>query len=332
MLFTGIDLHRRDLVMATIDGTGARVTGRRLPTTREAVATYFAQFPSDTPHEAVVETTTTWYWLADLCRTLPVTLHLAHAGGVKAISAAKVKTDAVDADTLAQLLRTDLIPEAHMIQPAMRELRQLLRMREACVRRRTRCRLACQTLLAQHNVVAVSLLPTHTRTVAELQQEQAALLQRQIAQLECLLRPQLVRTATVQRLLTVPGIGLRTAYTIQLEVETMERFPDFRAFASYARLVPGAANSGGKVRHKRSRAGNRYLKACFSHAAVRAIQYYPEIRAWYLRHLRRKGKPIALALVAKELARLAYVVWTKGEAFNGSFKGVHVTRQKHRLT
>ena len=186
-------------------------------------------------------------------------------------------------------------------------------------------------MLAQHNVATAALLPAGARTAGALQQEQAALLQRQIAHLEQTLRPQLVRTAAVRRLLTIPGIGLRTAYTIQLEGDTITRFPTFRAFASYACLVPGAANSGGKVRHKRSRAGNRYLKAAFSHAAVRAAQYYPEIRAWYQRQCRRKRAPIARALVAKELARLAYVVLTKNENFNGVFKGSRVTRQKRRL-
>lgn len=43
---------------------------------------------------------------------------LAHATRVKAIATAKVKTDKVDSDTLALLLRADLILLAHMIAPA----------------------------------------------------------------------------------------------------------------------------------------------------------------------------------------------------------------------
>ena len=56
---------------------------------------------------------------------------LAHAKLLKAIAHAKVKTDAVDAATVAQLLRADLIPGAHMISPELRELRDLLRARLA---------------------------------------------------------------------------------------------------------------------------------------------------------------------------------------------------------
>ena len=63
------------------------------------------------------------YCLADLLRAEGVALTLGHSKYIKAISYAKVKTDAVDAATLAQLMRSDLIPEAHMISPELREPR-----------------------------------------------------------------------------------------------------------------------------------------------------------------------------------------------------------------
>lgn len=86
--------------------------------------------------------------------------------------------------------------------------------------------------------------------------------------------------ADVQRLLWIPGVGKIAAFTLHREIDGSARSPDVRAFFSYGRLVPGAKNSGGKSRHKRTKDGNRYLKLAFSHAAVRAIQYDPEIRAW----------------------------------------------------
>ena len=52
-------------------------------------------------------------------------LTLAHATRLKAIAAAKVKTDRVDSDLLAQLLRADLIPAAHRLARAARGPRDL---------------------------------------------------------------------------------------------------------------------------------------------------------------------------------------------------------------
>ena len=92
--------------------------------------------------------------------------------------------------------------------------------------------------------------------------------------------------------------------------------------------MPGAGNSGGKTRHKRTKDGNTYLKIAFSHAAIRAIQYFPEIRAFYRALARRKPPIVARAVVAKELARIVSYVLTKQEAFNGTFKGKTLSRTK----
>ena len=143
--------------------------------------------------------------------------------------------------------------------------------------------------------------------------------------------PHLVPDADVQRLLRIPGIGKACAFSIRLEVDDISRFASERQFFSYCRVVPGASNSGDRVRHKRSRDGNRYLKLAFSHAGVRAIQYYPEVKAWY--HSKKRKKPVAVAraLVAKEIARIAYHVLRKQEDFNGRFKGRPLSRTEKEL-
>ena len=78
----------------------------------------------------------------------------------------------------------------------------------------------------------------------------------------------------------------------------------------------------------RTKDGNRYPKLAFSHAAVRAIQYFPEIRAFYQRLCRRKPTIVARTVVATEIARIAYSVLTKQEAFNGTCKGKPLSRTK----
>ena len=103
MLYSGIDLHKRSVVIATVDERGRVVREESVSASRHAVARYFQWLPE--PTVATVEATSSWYWLRDLLETEGVPLTLAHAKFVKAIAYAKVKTDAVDALTLAQLLR-----------------------------------------------------------------------------------------------------------------------------------------------------------------------------------------------------------------------------------
>jgi len=110
----------------------------------------------------------------------------------------------------------------------------------------------------------------------------------------------------VQHLLWIPGIGRINAFSIYLEIDDITRFPSVKHFLSYARLVPGSSNSGGKTKHRPSKDGNRYLKIAFTHAAVRAIQNSPEIKAFYQKQCRRKPKPVARGIVAKELGKIVY--------------------------
>lgn len=326
MLFSGIDLHKRSVAIHTLDAAGTVIRAAKLPAQRRALTTYFGTLPG--PHRAVVECTGMWYWVRDLLVPQGIDLRLGHAKYLKAISYAKVKTDAVDAATLAQLLRVDLIPEAHMISPALRETRDLLRARLVLVGRRLRCQRSIGALLEKYNVASPAELPELPRLEATLHTEQHALLQTQVRRIERQLRDRILPTPEAQRLVWIPGIGPLVAYTLLLEIDDITRFPTVRQFHSYCRLVPGAEDSAATRRHKRSRDGNRYLKLAFHHAAVRAAQYFPEIQAEYQRLVRRKGKAIARALIAKELGSIVYHVLTRQEAFNGRFRGLQLTRTK----
>ena len=326
MLYSGIDLHKRTLAIHTVDAAGTVVRKADLPTNRAAVSAYFATLEG--PHQAVCECTSMWYWVRDLLVPQGIDLRLAHAKDLKAISYAKVKTDAVDAATMAQLLRVQLIPEAHMIREGTREVRDLLRARLLLVSRGLQCRRAIGAMLEKYNVATVAALPELPRLHAELQDAQHTLLKTQIRRLDHELRDRVLATPEAQRLVWVPGIGKMVAYTLLLEIDDIHRFPTVRHFHSYCRLVPGSHDSGGKTRHKRSRDGNRYLKIAFHHAAIRAMQYFPEVKSEFQRWQRRKGKPIARALIAKELATIVYVMLAKGEPFNKQFHGHSVTTTK----
>jgi len=74
-------------------------------------------------------------WLAASANVEQV--ELAHRFWVRAIAAAQVKPDAIDAHTLAQLLRSNLIPRAYVPGVGTRRLREIVRQRVFLVRVRT---------------------------------------------------------------------------------------------------------------------------------------------------------------------------------------------------
>ncbi len=223
MLHSGIDLHKKDLVIDTLDASGTAVSHRRLRAERPLVARYFRSLPG--PHRAVVEATASWYWLADLLKEEGIELTLAHSKLAGAIAYAKVKTDAVDAHTLAQLLRVDLIPRAHMISAELRGIRDVLRVRLRLVQKRSRCLNAITSLLTKYNVPSVGDLPALALLEAECHQQQIALLTRQIKRVIKTISPELLATDPVQHLLWIPGIGRINAFSIYLEIDDITRFP-----------------------------------------------------------------------------------------------------------
>ena len=183
-------------------------------------------------------------------------------------------------------------------------------------------------VLEKFNTESLDDLPELFRLQFGLHTERAGLITGQIKTIDRTLNHLLLDTEDIQRLLWIPGIGRLNAFTIHLEVDGIGRFASVKNFYSYCRLVPGAHNSGGKTRHRSSKEGNKYLKIAFSHAATRAIQYYPVVKKYYQRMARKKGTPIARALVAKEIAKSVYFVLQTKEPYNRVFKGMKLEREK----
>jgi transposase len=151
--WVGIDLHRRRSQIAVIDEHG-EITQRRIATGRDE----FTEALGDPAGAHVaLEATYGWEWLAELLTDAGYDVHLAHPLRTRAIAAARVKTDAVDARTLAHLLRTGLLPEAYIAPPELRDQRDLLRHRATLVHLRTSIKNRVHALLARQGI-----LPEHT--------------------------------------------------------------------------------------------------------------------------------------------------------------------------
>ena len=326
MYYTGIDLHKFTSYLTTVDSSGAIVKQENLKNIAHNFVQYFSSIPGE--HLTTVESTMTWYWLNDLLTSINIPLVLAHAKYVKAIAYAKVKTDKVDSHTLAQLLRMDYIPVAHKISNENRTLRDALRARLKIVQRHTSVTNSMHLLLAKYNYNS----PTQLTGIHEFQYEQLSeveeLLNEQMLDLEKQLYPFLIPNDDIQRLLWIPGIGKMNAFTILLEVDDINRFPDVKNFFSYCRLVPSARNSGGKAKQRSSKDGNKYLKVAFSDAAIHAVQYYSIIRKYHNSLLRKKNKNIAKTIIAKEIAEIVYHVLKNKSNFNNKFRGQQLEHKK----
>ena len=102
---------------------------------------------------AVIETTTNVWDVYDIVEPLVSYVVVAHAGGVRQIAEARVKTDKKDIERLIRLLIADIVPEVWVPPVEVRELRGMISYRNRLVKTSTMIRNRLQSLIHRHNLI-----------------------------------------------------------------------------------------------------------------------------------------------------------------------------------
>src|SRR5499427_8563627 len=147
-VYVGIGVHRKRSQVAVINEGGEVLANRNVPNGTRPVLGVIGGLPSGTP--VAFEAAFGWGWLVELLEDYGFAPHLVHPLQCKAIASARLKNDKAGAAILAQLLRADLLPEAWIAPPPVRQLRALLRHRAQLVRLRTLLRNRVHAVLADH--------------------------------------------------------------------------------------------------------------------------------------------------------------------------------------
>jgi len=324
--YCGIDLHAKDCVLCVIDNKEKIHLREKVPNRLERIIGMLRGF---SPRPAVaIEATLNWYWLVDGLEEAGYKVKLAHTHGLHMITGAKVKTDPRDAFSLARLLRLDAIPEAYIYPKEQRPVRDLLRRRHGLV---SLCSAAYGSLrrnllqqgmwdytfaaIRQLDALRICELFSDAAIQASmlLELERVLLYSQEIEKVEKILLDTVADQPMFELLRTIPGVGKILALTIFYEVGEIERFGSAKQFCSYARVVPGLAQSSSVTRRGRgSKQGNPHLKWAFMQAAGLAVRYNPAVRKFRQTHLaRRRSKSkrlVSLSIVAHKLAIGAYYV------------------------
>jgi len=323
MVHVGVDLDKHNSQIAVLTDDG-EIVQQRLANEATLLEKFFAQLPRQTP--VAIEASGTWWWLVDLLEQLGHRPVLSNPKQTKAIAAARLKNDRVDAERLALLLRGDLLPTVWIPPTALREARELVRHRIQLVWLRGVIRNRLQAMLARRNLQPTSGKSWLTqRGQRELQQlplpeapsrireDCAALLptlDAQIRRLDVDLVTRWGQDPRVQRLMTIPGIGPFIAIVLVLELGDIHRFATAKRVASYVGLTPRVRGSAGRVRAGHiTKEGNRLLRWVLVLAATQAVRRPGPLRAWFHAVKKRRGKKVARVALARRLAEIVFHVW-----------------------
>jgi transposase len=271
-----------------------------------------------------VESTFNWYWLVDGLRQRGYRIDLANPAKIQQYNGVKHVDDKDDAYHLAELQRLNILPKAHVYDPQLRPVRDLLRRRASLVQQRSALLLSFKSLYARTHGQRLELgevkkmepkeapkLYEHpaNQLIAQIQAEHIQALDQSIRRVEKAVLESARELPLYEKLLQIPGIGRILGMTITMEVGDIKRFRTDGDFASYCRLVDAKRLSNEKRKADNNpKCGNKYLAWSFVEASNFARRSDPHCRRWYDRKAAKTNPILATKALACKLAKAAWHV------------------------
>ena len=332
--FIGLDLHKQFIQATTLDSDGRMLKQWRFPTTPEAIREFAETL---TKEDAVALESTT--------NAVPVALLLReHAGRVvisnpmktKAIAEAKVKTDKVDSQVLADLLRADYLPAVWLPDDDTLALRELTSYRTGLVQERTQVKNRIHSILHRNLIPRPDVKDLFGKTGREylaglslrpgeqFQLDEALshldFLEARIARADEEIAKQAVRPEwgpAMRLLLSLPGVSLQVGAGILAAIGDVTRFAEPKKLVSYFGLDPLAKSSADEVFGSRriSKKGRSHARWLLIEAATAAVRVPGPLQAFYLRLRAKKCHNKAIVAVARKMVHFLWHILKTGEPY-----------------
>ena len=328
--YVGLDVHKHSIEVCALDAKGKVVFRGRTGCLRPELEAFARAHLKKTDHVALEATTNTWA-VVDVLRPFVADLAVGNPLKTRAIAEAKVKTDQVDAEVLAQLRRCDYLPTVWQPDDRTQHLRALLTHRAALMTQRSRAKNHVQCLLARLLLqppckvlwtkagmawLKALELPAHARLMRDSELRQLDAVDSELAVIDTELATLAKSEKRVQLLMTLPGVNYVVALGLLSALGDVGRFRDGDHAASYLGLVPSTKQSGRHCYHGPiTKAGSGAVRGLLTQAAQHASRHPGPIGAFFRRLARRKSRQVAITAVARKLVTIAYLMLKNNEPY-----------------
>ncbi len=322
MHYVGFDIHKKTISFCEKQVDGGIVDQGMIRATRDSLTKWVQG--RKIPWVGAMEATLFTGWIYDYLLPYAQELKVAHPEMLKAITAAKKKNDASDAEKIADLLRCNLLPECYMAPEEYRNLRRILRYRNLLVREAAKMKTKMACLLMEVGVEynkrrlhsagyfqelleSLDYVPESVLNLLEMSRSSIESFNKMQKSLIKALRSHPKISRRVELLMSIQGVGEVTALTWVLEIGEVERFNKIRQAVSYCGLCSAQKESGGKnVRGPISKKRNKYLQTVLIEAAKLAPCWNPQLAEVYRRESAKGNRNRATLAVARKL--VAYML------------------------
>ena len=336
MLYVGLDVHSRQSSLCILNATGGTVNQIQVNGPRAAVVERLRKLSE--PFSVCYEASIGYGQLYESLRPLAAHVAVAHPGKLRLIYGDKRKNDRVDAAKLAKLLLLDMVPRVHVPGVDVRAWRSLITFRQRVLQQLVRAKNQIRGVLRENDLAGpkwlwskkqlawLESLPLHpvARLKLDLAVEELTSVTAKIKRVEKALQAYADRHPAVKLLMTIPGVGIRTAETFVAWVDDMTRFRRTRQLGAYFGLVPcqDASADRNRLGHI-TRDGPPVMRKLATEAAWTAVKRCPAFRAYFERIV--AGKPerrkIAIVAASHRLIRVMGAMMRDGTAYDANDKG-----------
>ena len=331
MNYIGMDIHKQFTVAVVKDEQGNKIDEKKFDNSENNFSNFMGIYkPEET--KIVIESTSVWEYIFETLESLKYNVILANPVRTRAIAEARIKTDSVDASTLADLLRANLVAESYIPPKNIRKLRELTRERRTFVKQTTQIKNRIHSILIRRGIK----LPTATlskKTInwikcnfenEDIMLHYIKLLEFYESQLIVINNKMKVKAEedkNAKLLMTIPGIAELRAVDILAEIGDINRFSSADKICSYAGLVPSIHQSGNTLRFgkliKQSSKSLKYQLVETSWNLVRTKDNN-NLQEFYKKLAKKKGKQKAICATARKLCCVIYAMLTKQKEFRNS--------------
>jgi transposase len=240
-------------------------------------------------------------------------VEVAHPGRLRLIFKSKRKHNRVDAEKLAKLLFLDEVPRAWVPPAAVRSWRAMIEHRQRLLRDRVSVKNQIRSLLKTLGIAAPKGLWAQKgiKWLKELELQEAEALRRDImlgqiqdvneliARVEKHLKKISDDQPAVTLLMTIPGVGIRTAEAVVAYIHDITRFARVKSVGCYFGLVPCEDSTGNAKRLGHiTKDGPSTVRKMLAEAAWGGIRRSKTIRGFYQQVKRDDPKRSKIALIA----------------------------------
>ena len=331
-LYAGLDMHSETITGTIKDGAGNPVRVLKVETSPQGVKILFDRLKKKNI-KAVFEASKNWPYYAELLKPYCTDIVMAHPLKVRAIASARIKTDAIDSNTLSDLLRADLIPESYMPSLDIVQLRELLRYRAYLSRQRAGLKIKVRNIISREgkkcefkDVTAKKAgLWLNAVVLNELNRRELDYvvslidnISKEIKNLDKTIDREQYRYPEADILKSIVGIDTYSALLILAEIGDITRFPTPQKLTAYAGIVPSTYQSStichsGRITKQGSKWLRWILTQC-THASIKSRKSH-KLKKFYLRLARKKGNQKAVVATARKMLTVIWHLLDKNEYY-----------------